>query len=127
MTFKRMAWAPLVAACAISITYIFAFGVEWGFIVKNGAVPSAIFTCLVLSVWASLPYLILLPIGRREGQLLLTTLAVLVILAFGMISMDRGRHTPGDEGGSYIVVPFEQLMIAGAIFFGWWGIRRLAR
>ena len=127
MTFRRMAWAPLVVACAISIAYIFIFGADWEFTIKNGTVPSTVFTCLLLSAWASLPYLILLPIGRREGQLLLTTLAVLVILAFGMISMEHGRHTPGDEGGSYIVVPFEQLMIAAAILFGWWGIRRLVR
>jgi hypothetical protein len=60
--------------------------------------PSAIVTGLILSVWASVPYLILLPIARREGRLLFTIIAVLVILGFGMFSMDRGRHTPGDDG-----------------------------
>jgi len=58
---------------------------------------------------------------------MLTILAVLIILAFGMFSMDRGRHTPGDEGGSYIVVPFQQMVIAAVVLFGWWGIRRLER
>ena len=83
-------------------------------------------TGLILSVWASVPYLILLPIARREGRLLFTIIAVIVILAFGMFSMDRGRHTPGDEGGSYIVVPIQQMVIAAAILFGRWGIRRAA-
>jgi hypothetical protein len=80
-----------------------------------------------LSVWASVPYLILLPIARRESRSLFTILAVLVVLAFGMFSMDQGRHMPGDEGGSYIVVPFQQMVIAALILFGWWGIRRMAR
>jgi len=56
-----------------------------------------------------------------------TILAVLIILAFGMYSMDRGRRMPGDEGGSYIVVPFQQMLIATVVLFGWWGIRRLER
>jgi hypothetical protein len=127
MSSKRMAWVPLVVAWAISVAYIFVFGVDWGFTFRSGAVPSAIVTALILSVWASVPYLILLPIARRQGPSLLTILAVLVILAFGMFAMDRGRHTPGDEGGSYIVVPFQQMVIAAIIFFGWWGIRRIER
>jgi hypothetical protein len=89
--------------------------------------PSAIFTGLILSVWASVPYFILLPIARREGQPLFTIIPVLVILAFGMFAMDRGRHTPGDEGGSYIVVPFQQIVIAAVVLFGWWGTRRVVR
>jgi hypothetical protein len=126
MNSKRMAWVPLVVACAISVAYIFVFGVDWGFTIRSGTMPSAIVTGLILSVWASVPYLILLPIARREGRLLFTITAVLVILAFGMFSMDRGRHTPGDEGGSYIVVPFQQMVIAAVILFGRWGIRRVA-
>jgi hypothetical protein len=127
MNSTRMAWFPLVVACAISGAYIFVFGVDWGFTTRSGTMSSAIFTALILSIWASVPYLILLPIARREGRLLLTILAALVILAFGMFSMDRGRHTPGDEGGSYIVVPIEQMGIAAVILFGWWGVRRIAR
>jgi hypothetical protein len=127
MSSKRMAWVPLVVACAISVVYIFVFGVDWGFTVRSGTMPSAIFTGLILSVWASVPYFILLPIARREGQPLFTIIPVLVILAFGMFAMDRGRHTPGDEGGSYIVVPFQQIVIAAVVLFGWWGTRRLAR
>jgi hypothetical protein len=111
----------------MSVAYIFVFGVDWGFTVRNGAVPSAIVTGLILSVWAAVPYLILLPIARREGGSLITILAVLVILAFGMFSMERGRHTPGDEGGSYIVVPFQQMGIAAVILFGWSRIRRMER
>jgi hypothetical protein len=126
MNSKRMAWVPLVVAWAISVAYIFVFGVDWGFTIRSGTMPSAIVTGLILSVWASVPYLILLPIARREGRLLFTITAVLVILAFGMFSMDRGRHTPGDEGGSYIVVPFQQMVIAAVILFGRWGIRRVA-
>ena len=34
---------------------------------------------------------------------------------------------PGDEGGSYIVVPFQQMVIAGVVIFGWRSTRRLAR
>jgi hypothetical protein len=127
MNSKRMAWVPLVLACAISVAYIFVFGVDWGFTVRSGTIPSAIFTSLILSLWASVPYLILLPIARREDRSLLTILAALAILAFGMFSMDRARHTPGDEGGSYIVIPFQQIVIAGVILFGWLGIRRMAR
>ena len=122
-----MAWVPLVVACAISVVYIFVFGVDWGFTVRSGTMPSAIFTGLILSVWASVPYFILLPIARREGQPLFTIIPVLVILAFGMFAMDRGRHTPGDEGGSYIVVPFQQIVIAAVVLFGWWGTRRVVR
>jgi hypothetical protein len=121
---KQMAWLPVAVACAISAAYIFVFGVDWAFTIRSGTMPSAIVTGLVLSVWASVPYLILLPIARREGRLLFTIIAVLVILAFGTFFMDRGRHTPGDEGGSYIVVPFQQMVIAAAILFGRWGIRR---
>jgi hypothetical protein len=127
MSSKRMAWVPLVVACAISVVYIFVFGVDWGFTVRSGTMPSAIFTGLILSVWASVPYFILLPIARREGQPLFTIIPVLVILAFGMFAMDRGRHTPGDEGGSYIVVPFQQIVIAAVVLFGWWGTRRVVR
>ena len=127
MTSRRMAWIPLVVACAISGADIFVFGVDWGFSIRTGTLPSAIFTGLILSVWASVPYLILLPIARREGLSLFTILAALVVLAFGMYSMDRGLHTPGDEGGSYIVVPIQQMGIAAAILLGWWGVRRIAR
>ncbi len=106
---------------------LFVFGVDWGFTVRSGTVPSAIFTGLIISVWASVPYLILLPVARREGSSLFTIITVLVILAFGMFSLDRGRHTPGDEGGSYIVVSFQQMVIAAVILFGRWGIRRVMR
>lgn len=126
MNSKRMAWVPLVVACVISAAYIFVFGVDWGFTIRSGTMPSAIVMGLFLSVWASVPYLVLLPIARREGRLPFTIIAVLIILAFGMLSMDRGRHTPGDDGGSYIVVPFQQMVIAAAILFGRWGLRRLA-
>jgi hypothetical protein len=127
MNCKRLAWVPLAVACAVSVAYIFVFGVDWGFTVRSGTMPSAIVTGLILSVWASVPYLFLLPIARREDRSLLTNLAVLVILAFGMFSMNRAPHTPGDEGGSYIVVPFQQMAIAAVILFSWWGIRRRAR
>ena len=126
MNSRCMAWVPPVVACAISAAYIFVFGIDWGFTLRSGTMPSAMVTGLILSVWASVPYLILLPIARREGRLLFTIIAVIVILAFGMFSMDRGRHTPGDEGGSYIVVPIQQMVIAAAILFGRWGIRRAA-
>jgi hypothetical protein len=122
-----MAWFPLVGACAVSVAYIFVFGVDWPFTLRSGTLPSAIVTGLILSVWACVPYLILLPIARREGQSLFTILAVLVILAFGMFSMDRARHMPGDEAGSYIVVPFQQVVIAAVLRFSWRGIRRMAR
>ena len=89
--------------------------------------PSAIVTGLLLSVWASVPYLMLLPIARREGRSWLMIPAVLVILALGAFLIERGRHTPGDEGGSYIVVPLQQMVIAAVILFGWRGIRRIER
>jgi hypothetical protein len=127
MRSKRIGWIPLVVACAISVAYIFVFGVDWGFALRSGTLPSAILTGLILSVWASVPYLILLPIARREDRTMFTILAVLIILAFGMYSMDRGRRMPGDEGGSYIVVPFQQMLIATVVLFAWWGIRRLER
>jgi hypothetical protein len=121
-----MAWVPLVVAGAISVAYTFVFGIDWGFTFRSGTVSSAIVTGLFLSVWAYVPYLVLVPIGRQGGQLLFTTLAALVILAFGMLAMDRGRHTPGDEGGSYIIVPIQQMGIAAAIRFCWWAIRGIA-
>jgi hypothetical protein len=124
MSSKRMAWVALVVAVAVTAAYIFIFGVDWGFAARSGTMPSASVTCLILSAWASVPYLILLPIARREGQLLFTIIAVLVILAFGKFSMDRGHHMPGDEG-LYIVVPIQQMGIAAVILFGWWGIRRI--
>jgi hypothetical protein len=126
MSAKRIAWIPLVVAWAISVVYIFVFGVDWGFTVRSGTMPSAIFTGLILSVWASVPYFVLLPIARRDGQPLFTIITALILLAFGMFAMDRGRHTPGDEGGSYIVVPVQQLAIAALILFGWRGVRRKA-
>jgi hypothetical protein len=127
MSLKRMTWVPLVVACAISVAYIFILGIDWGFTIRRGTLPSAIVMGLLLSVWASVPYLILLPMAQRERRALFTILAVLAILAFGMFSMDRARHMPGDEGGSFIVVPLQQMAIAAAILFGWRGIRRLAR
>jgi len=126
MSGKRIAWVPLVVAWAISVVYIFVYGVDWGFTVRSGTMPSAIFTGLILSGWASVPYLIILPIARRDGQLLFTMFTASVLLAFGMFAMDRGRHTPGDEGGSYIVVPVQQMAIAALIVFGWRGFRRKA-
>jgi hypothetical protein len=127
MSAKRMALVSIAVACAISVAYIFVFGVDWGFTFRSGTVLSAVFTGLILSVWASVPYLILLPIARRDSRSWLMILAVLVLLAFGMFSMDRGRHTPGDEGGSYIVVPFQQMVIAAAILLCWRGVRRFER
>jgi hypothetical protein len=120
MQSKQMAWAPLVVACVISVAYIFVFGVDWGFTFRSDTVPSAIATSLILSVWASVPYLILLPIARRDGRSLLTILAVLVILAFGMFSMDRGRHTPGDvrsSGGNCIPDTTMRGPLRGSMFF----------
>lgn len=127
MSSKRVAWIALVVAVAMSVAYIFVFGVDWGFTVRSGTLPSAIVTSLILSAWASVPYLILVPIARREGQSLFIMIAVFVILAFGMFALDRGRHTPGDDGGSYIVVPIQQVVIAAVILFGRWSIRRVAR
>ena len=127
MNSRRIAWVPLVVACAISAAYVFGFGVDWGFTVRSRTVPSAILTALILSAWASVPYLILSPIARKERQSLFTILVVLVILAFGMFAMDRARRMPGDEGGSYIVVPFEQMLIAAVVLFGWRRIRRIVR
>ena len=40
MRSKRVAWAPLVAACAISVAYILVFGVDWGFTFRSGTLPS---------------------------------------------------------------------------------------
>ncbi len=125
MNSRRIAWVPLVVACAISAAYVFGFGVDWGFTVRSRTVPSAILTALILSAWASVPYLILSPIARKERQSLFTILVVLVILAFGMFAMDRARRMPGDAGGSYIVVPFEQMLIAAVVLFGWRRIRRI--
>jgi hypothetical protein len=127
MSSKLATWVPLVVACGISAAYIFVFGVDWGFTFRSGTVPSAVATGLILSAWASVPYFILLPIARREGLSLITILAVLAILAFGMFSIERGRHMPGDEGGSYIVVPLQQMVIAAVVLFGWRSIRRLTR
>jgi hypothetical protein len=125
MSAKRIAWVPLVVAWAISVVYLFVFGVDWGFTLRSGTMLSAIFTGLILSVWASVPYIILLPVARRDGQLF-TMFTALVLLAFGMFAMDRGRHTPGDEGGSYIVVPVQQMAIAALIVLGWRGVCRKA-
>jgi hypothetical protein len=128
MNVKRAALVPLIAACAISIAYIFLFGVDWKFTFQSGTVASAIFTALILSAWASVPYLMLLPIVRREDRpLIISTLAALIILVVGMYWMDVGRHTVGDEGGSFIVVPLKQMLIAALIVLGWQGIRRAAR
>jgi hypothetical protein len=127
MSSKLLMWVPLVAASGISATYIFVVGVDWEFTFRSGTVALAIVTSLILSAWASVPYFILLPIARREGLSLITILAVTVILAFGLLSIERGRHTPGDEGGSYIVVPFQQMVIAAVILIGWRSIRRLTR
>jgi hypothetical protein len=41
--------------------------------------------------------------------------------------MESGRHEPGDEGGSYIVVAFQQVLCAIVILAGWWGVRRALR
>jgi hypothetical protein len=125
MSSKLVMWVPLVVASGISAAYIFVVGVDWEFTFRSGSVPSAIVTGLILSVWASVPYFILLPIARREGLSLITILAVAVILAFGFFSIERGRHMPGDEGGSYIVVPLQQMVIAAVILIGWRSIRRL--
>lgn len=127
MNSRRITWVPLAVACAISAAYVFGFGVDWGFTVRSRTVPSAILTALILSAWASVPYLILSPIARKERQSLFTILVVLVILAFGMFAMDRARRMPGDEGGSYIVVPFEQMLIAAVVLFGWRRSRRIVR
>jgi hypothetical protein len=127
MSSKLVMWVPLVVASGISAAYIFVVGVDWGFTFRSGTVPSAIVTGLILSVWASVPYFILLPIARREGLSLITILAVTVIVAFGWFSIERGRHITGDAGGSYIVVPFQQMVIAAVILIGWRSIRRRTR
>ena len=67
MSSRRMALVPLVVACAISVAYIFVFGIDWGFTFRSSTVPSAIFTGLLLSAWASVPYFILLPMAQRAG------------------------------------------------------------
>ncbi len=123
MSSKLATWLPLVVASGISAAYIFVFGVDWGFTFRSGTVSSAVATGFILSAWASVPYFMLLPIARRQG--LIAILAVLVILAFGMFSIERGRHTPGDEGGSYIVVPLQQVVISAVVLFGWRSIRKL--
>jgi hypothetical protein len=125
---KRAALVPLIVASAISIAYIFVFGVDWKFTFQSGTVASAIFTGSILSAWASVPYLMLLPIARKEARPpIISTLAALIMLIVGMYWMDVGRHTPGDEGGSFIVVPLKQMLVAALIVLGWRGIRRAAR
>ena len=119
MKSKLATWVPIVVACGISAAYIFAVGVDWGFTFRSGTVAGAIITGILVSAWAAAPYFILLPIARREGLPLITILSVLGVLAFGFFSIERGRHMPGDEGGSYIVVPFEQMVIAAVLSFGW--------
>lgn len=79
MNSKRIAWVAVVAACVISVAYIFVVGVDWGFTLRSGTVPSAIVTGLILSVWACVPYLILLPFARR-GQSLHTAQGRLIAL-----------------------------------------------
>jgi len=125
MSSKGMGWVPLVVAGAISIAYIMVVGVDWGSTIRTGTVPSAIFTGVIVSVCASVPYLILLPDARREGGLMFAILAGSLILAFGFFALERGRHAPGDEGGSFIVVPIQQMVIAAAVRWGWRGIRSL--
>jgi hypothetical protein len=127
MTFKRAAFVSIAAACATSLIYVFITGVSWDFVVRSGSLPSAIFTALVVSAWACVPYLILLPIAQREGSPLFAIFTVLGILGFGLYSMESGRHEPGDEGGSYIVVAFQQVLSAIVILAGWWGVRRALR
>jgi hypothetical protein len=125
MNTKRAALVPLIAACAMSIAYIFWFGVDWKFTFQSGTVSSAVFTGLILSAWASVPYLMLLPIVQRENRpLIISALAALIILLVGVYWMGVGRHTAGDEGGSFIVVPLKQMLIAALIALGWQGIRR---
>jgi hypothetical protein len=127
MSIKRLAWIPLLAAWVASVVYIFVFGIDWEFTLRSDTVPSAVVTGLIVSIWASVPYLVLLPMAGRDGGPLFTVLAVIIILTFGWFSMDLGRHTPGNEGGSYIVVPLQQIAVAIVILLGWKGIRRMAR
>lgn len=85
MNTKRAALVPLIAACAMSIAYIFWFGVDWKFTFQSGTVSSAVFTGLILSAWASVPYLMLLPIVQRENRpLIISALAALIILLVGV-------------------------------------------
>lgn len=121
-------WLPILSIIGVessnaiveaTAAYIFVFGVDWGFTLQSGTIPSDIVTGLILSIWASVAYFILLPIAQREGRPLFTILVVLVTSVFGMSLMNRARHTPGDESGSYIVVPFQQIVIAVVILFDW--------
>jgi len=58
----------------------------------------------------------LLPIVQRENRpLIISALAALIILLVGVYWMGVGRHTAGDEGGSFMVVPLKQMLIAALI------------
>ena len=51
MSSKLLMWVPLVVASGISAAYIFVVGVDWGFTLRSGTVPSAIVTGVILSAW----------------------------------------------------------------------------
>jgi hypothetical protein len=123
MTLNRTAFFSIAAACVTSVTYVFSTGVDWTVAVRSGIVASSFVTALILSAWTCVPYLMLLPTAGRHGSPPFAIFALFCILAFGLYSMQQGRHEPGDEGGSYIVMPFQQLLCAIVILFAWFGMR----
>ena len=125
---RRTVLIPFVIACALSLSYIFIVGIDWGFDRRVGVVTSAIFTGLILSSWATVPYLVLLPIALREARFkALAPMAVLMVFAFGAFTMHHEmRHMPGDEG-LYFVIPAQQLAIAVVILVSWLAVRTLFR
>ena len=125
---RLMVLIPFVVACSLSVGYVFLVGADWGFSHKVGAMAETICSCLILSAWAVVPYLALLPLAlSQNGFKALPSIAVLVVFAIGVfLVFDQQHHQPGDEG-LYVVVPAEQLALAVVILLGWVGVRALFR
>jgi hypothetical protein len=92
MTLNRTAFFSIAAACVTSVTYVFSTGVDWTVAVRSGIVASSFVTALILSAWTCVPYLMLLPTAGRHGSPPFAIFALFCILAFGLYSMQQGRH-----------------------------------